>query len=236
METEKDNLDEESKELWENYELTEDQTAEATKESQLTQEKFWQEYDQLKQNAQLQQSSKIQQADHLPAIPRNFPSLLSIPPEKVTAFDKATLNYNWKLYRPFASLAIIAPVVLAATGFTNDLGTLITVVGSFTLFAVPYAKNTNLLRRLSRSIIEIKSQEIVRYGKGVPKRTVKLSEVAALETDDLGLVIKVHNLGENGKTTLKDAFTIPFVIENYEALKAFLEKLVARNQKRHLER
>ncbi|OJJ18198.1 hypothetical protein BKI52_25580 [marine bacterium AO1-C] len=232
MTTKAQPLEDASRALWDTYTTTNETDVEATE----TQEEFWEAYDTLKQNAQSQQKYSIQAIDQLTDIPRLFRSQLSIPREENNKFDKAVLNYNWKFYKSFSLLPIVVPLSLMVTGkFTEFAPFLASFVTTTTLFAIPYTRSTRRLRKLAHTQIEVKPRSIIRSGKGIPKRMVQFSEIAALETDELGLIVKVRNTNKKGRTVIADAFTIPFVLDNFEELKVFLEEVVRLNKERKLE-
>ena len=214
----KNKIDRDFAELWSKY-------------NQENEEEFWIHYYRLLNSAGANyKETNIQHVrqnpDYLP-----FASVLRISPKKRKQFQKVIKEnkpstfpvvmgvLSWLISLPFLTnpqtieLSVIGALLLTL----SSVGFLLYGANKF----IQYGR----LRDLFGTVLEVNNACIARVYGGRYTKLVKFKDITTVNTEDFGLIIKVKNQSNQEV----NALTIPFAMEQFDQLKAFLFQQVHKN-------
>lgn len=216
----KNKIDHASARLWSKY-------------NQENEEEFWIHYNRLLHSAGANyEETNIQRVRQNPnRLP--FASVLRIAPKKRKQLQEVIKGKKPSIF-PIA-MGIIG--TLLSIPFLADPQTIeLLVVGAsllnvssvgILLYGINNFKQHGELKDLFGTVLEVNNACIARMHGGKYTKVVKFENITTVSTEDFGLVIKVKNQSNQEVKAL----TIPFAVEQFDQLKAFLFQQVHKNNR-----
>ncbi|HAS42295.1 MAG TPA: hypothetical protein DCS93_17590 [Microscillaceae bacterium] len=216
----KSNIDQKSAALWQNY----------PKEHE---EEFWIHYERLLNAAGAQyEAANIQQVrQNTEKLP--FASVLRVAPKKRPKLQEV-IEQQKPGYFPVV-MGVLGSLVALPLLFDAQLALLLFVGAAFVfivsvgmlLYGINNFKQYGELKDLFGAVLEVNNASITRTHARNNTKVVHFKDISTVSNETYGLVIKVKN--QNNQET--KAMMIPFAIEQFEQLKAFLYQQVRKNNK-----
>lgn len=228
------NLEQQADKLWEQYWLNSSISRQISTKHEL----FWQAYDDLtiraQQNINLVAYQKDISQTHTNLKQKQLPSfrfshvLKRAPQTRIFYEKKALMRYlNF-----FSLVALLVPMlfwVIIYDKTTPELRNFIMVIiavfsGVGLLVFVDYWG----VRQLVHTNLRIFSDKLIRKGKRLTTRSIKLRNITNLDFDDLGMIIHYYTIDHLGVKT-REHMTVPYVIVHYQDVRDYLQKVIRQN-------
>lgn len=203
--------------LWEQYFLDADNP-----------ENFWEKYTHLIQQARQKRKNLTTPASITMTGSLAFPKVLKLSPRQKTTYWKKVrshYSYSFLVYMLFAFLLIFS--MAHVLNSLDQVGIFMTYALFF--ISLPTFIYYFLSRQLAHTQLYIKADEIIRKGKGLNVKRIKIANIISFDSDKLGLTIGYYQIEADG-LIVKSILQVPGEIANDTGLQAYLGEVIEKKQ------